>query len=118
MSSTFSQGTSMARPTRPHLVGSSDRHGPLAEELFRPLSLCERWSLGFGLIVASVVIEVLERLPRLDRFKPKYQPFRFATVTVDPERRPSTVKAEIVDLRPAERSWLKRPTIEADGVRG
>ncbi|HEX6393818.1 MAG TPA: hypothetical protein VFZ97_10265 [Acidimicrobiales bacterium] len=46
----------------------SAEHLSIVQEECHPLSLCERWRLGFALVVASIVIDVAERLPRWDHF--------------------------------------------------
>ena len=88
MPSPLHQATGMSRPAEVHVP---------------PLSRYERWSIGLALIFVSIVIEVAERLPRLDRFKPHYQPSRFPSITAacEGDRRYATVKAEVVDLRRA-----------------
>jgi hypothetical protein len=108
MPSPFSQATGLSRAGEIHVIGSPRPQHPLLQEVSQPLSLYERWSIAFGLIAAAIAIEVAERLPRLDRFKPHDRPFRFPTVTgaCDADRRYATVKAEIVDLR---RDARRRP---------
>lgn len=95
MQSPSHQATGMSRPAEVHV---------------QPLSPYERWSIGLALIFASIVIEVAERLPRLDRFKPHYQPFRFPSIAgvCDGDRRYATVKAEVVELRRAAPSRPRR----------
>lgn len=101
MPSSFSQATGVCRPAEVHVIGRPHPQRPLLQEEYRPLSLLERWSIGLGLIVAAIVIEVAEHLPRLDRFKPHHQTFSFPAISGSGgvDRRYSTVRAETVDVR-------------------
>lgn len=101
MPSPSNQDTGPSRPAEIHVIRGSDPQHSVLHQESRPLSLYERWSMAFGLIAAAIAIEVAERLPRLDRFKPLDRPFRLPPVTgaCDSDRRYATVKAEVVDLR-------------------
>lgn len=68
MESRFSEATGTPLTGTTVVDLRSGKRRAVVDEELPPLSMCERWSLGFALLVASVVVAVAERLPRRNQF--------------------------------------------------
>lgn len=68
MSAQFSEAARSRARCKSRATETPSRHLAVVPLECRPLSVCERWRLGFAILVASGFIAVAERLPRRDHF--------------------------------------------------